>query len=48
MAYAEIPETAERPTRGTPGEVFMNMPPRIEERHVKADESTISTIREKE
>jgi len=33
MAYAEIPETAERPTRGTPGEVFMNMPGWYKTRH---------------
>ncbi len=33
MPYAEIPETAERPTRGTPGEVFMNMPGWYKTRH---------------
>jgi len=33
MPYAEIPETAARPTRGTPGEVFMNMPGWYKTRH---------------
>ncbi len=33
MPYAEIPETAERPTRGAPGEVFMNMPGWYKTRH---------------
>ncbi|HJM43936.1 MAG: hypothetical protein QGF68_11900 [Nitrospinota bacterium] len=33
MGYAEIPATTGRPTRGTPGEIFMNMPGWYQTRH---------------
>jgi ferredoxin len=33
MGYPEIPPTAERPTRGTPGEIFLNMPEWYKTRH---------------
>lgn len=33
MGYSEIPETAQRPERGTPGEIFKNMPEWYKTRH---------------